>query len=77
MFENKPEARGGYPASYETETKKLTRHCEVTAILVLYGLPRWKQYLPTLHTYEGFARLLLLLVAEVFRIEFFEMQAIS
>ncbi|CAK9209543.1 unnamed protein product [Sphagnum troendelagicum] len=31
------EKGGGY---FETESKKLIRHCEVTAILVLYGLPR-------------------------------------
>lgn len=32
---------GGYPLHHNTEIRKLTRHCEVTAILVLYGLPRW------------------------------------
>jgi len=40
VFGNSPDAHGGYPEHHETEVKKLTRHCEVTAILILYGLPR-------------------------------------
>ncbi len=36
-FNKVSEKGGGY---FETESKKLIRHCEVTAILVLYGLPR-------------------------------------
>jgi hypothetical protein len=32
-----PEDPGGY---HKPEMRKITRHCEVTAILVLYGLPR-------------------------------------
>jgi hypothetical protein len=37
---NHADGYGGYPLHHNTEIRKLTRHCEVTAILVLYGLPR-------------------------------------
>lgn len=39
VFGTSPDEYGGYP-HHETENRKLTRHCEVTAILVLFGLPR-------------------------------------
>jgi hypothetical protein len=41
VFGTSPDEYGGYP-HHETENRKLTRHCEVTAILVLFGLPRYK-----------------------------------
>jgi hypothetical protein len=39
VFGTSPDEYGGYH-HHETESRKLTRHCEVTAILVLFGLPR-------------------------------------
>lgn len=39
VFGGKPRFPMG-PFPMRTEPQKLVRHCEVTAILVLYGLPR-------------------------------------
>ncbi|KAG0561999.1 hypothetical protein KC19_9G109300 [Ceratodon purpureus] len=39
VYGSSPDEYGGYP-HHETESRKLTRHCEVTAILVLFGLPK-------------------------------------
>lgn len=53
---NHADGYGGYPLHHNTEIRKLTRHCEVTAILVLYGLPRWViiHQLPiSLHLYSS------------------------
>lgn len=45
MFD--PEDPGGY---HEPEIVKIKRHCEVTAILVLYGLPRYVAFVLSLHS---------------------------
>jgi hypothetical protein len=39
VYGSSPDEYGGYP-HHETQSRKLTRHCEVTAILVLFGLPK-------------------------------------
>ncbi len=48
---------------HETKTRKLLRHCEVTAILVLYGLPRCGFSLP-------FTTVVDLLVGRLLKVDF-------
>ncbi|BBN18258.1 hypothetical protein MPTK1_8g01060 [Marchantia polymorpha subsp. ruderalis] len=40
VYRKPSKVRGSKPFMVRTESQKLVRHCEVTAILVLYGLPR-------------------------------------
>ncbi|BFI41633.1 hypothetical protein MPTK2_8g90020P [Marchantia polymorpha subsp. ruderalis] len=40
VYRKPSKVRGTKPFMVRTESQKLMRHCEVTAILVLYGLPR-------------------------------------
>ncbi|KAL2607604.1 hypothetical protein R1flu_026177 [Riccia fluitans] len=40
VYRKPSKSRGNKPFMVRTESQKLVRHCEVTAILVLYGLPR-------------------------------------
>lgn len=51
-----------------TEPYKLTRHCEVTAILILYGLPRFFIYFGFQAHYRSILVLILLFQFELFNV---------